>query len=165
MICFHENKCWTLLRNVINLAGFLSQLRNTLRFLLGNLYNFNPEIDRVSNEEMLLVDQYMLHLLQDYGIKVMALEYLSLNNSPTFVRPWFLKQKCTNVECFKQFLMHLTQFAVNDYKSWWWYFKINNYTFLVQKSVLNQSDKTYVWKEVKTAGVRHLLCENHCFNY
>lgn len=46
------------------------KLRNTLRFLLGNLYNFNPEIDRVSNEEMLLVDQYMLHLLQDYGIKV-----------------------------------------------------------------------------------------------
>lgn len=46
------------------------KLRNTLRFLLGNLYNFNPEIDRVSNEEMLLVDRYMLHLLQDYGIKV-----------------------------------------------------------------------------------------------
>lgn len=46
------------------------KLRNTLRFLLGNLYNFNPEIDRVSNEEMLLVDQYMLHLLQDYGIKI-----------------------------------------------------------------------------------------------
>ncbi|XP_059841808.1 isoleucine--tRNA ligase, mitochondrial [Hypanus sabinus] len=46
------------------------KLRNTLRFMLGNLYNFNSEVDGVSNEQMLLVDQYMLHLLQDYGIKV-----------------------------------------------------------------------------------------------
>ncbi|XP_072121179.1 isoleucine--tRNA ligase, mitochondrial [Mobula birostris] len=46
------------------------KLRNTLRFMLGNLYNFNFEVDGVSNDQMLLVDQYMLHLLQDYGIKV-----------------------------------------------------------------------------------------------
>ncbi|XP_062911815.1 isoleucine--tRNA ligase, mitochondrial [Mobula hypostoma] len=46
------------------------KLRNTLRFMLGNLYNFNSEVDGVSNDQMLLVDQYMLHLLQDYGIKV-----------------------------------------------------------------------------------------------
>ncbi|XP_069787334.1 isoleucine--tRNA ligase, mitochondrial isoform X2 [Narcine bancroftii] len=46
------------------------KLRNTLRFMLGNLYNFNRKTDGVSNEQMFLVDQYMLHLLQDYGIKV-----------------------------------------------------------------------------------------------
>ncbi|XP_038667926.1 isoleucine--tRNA ligase, mitochondrial [Scyliorhinus canicula] len=46
------------------------KLRNTLRFMLGNLFNFDPETDAVPGEQMLMVDQYMLHLLQDYSTKV-----------------------------------------------------------------------------------------------
>ncbi|NWX02088.1 SYIM protein, partial [Caloenas nicobarica] len=48
----------------------INKLRNTLRFMLGNVAGFNPETDSVPASEMYIVDQYMLHLLQDYGSKV-----------------------------------------------------------------------------------------------
>uniref|UniRef100_A0A8C3KPC3 Isoleucine--tRNA ligase, mitochondrial n=1 Tax=Calidris pygmaea TaxID=425635 RepID=A0A8C3KPC3_9CHAR len=48
----------------------INKLRNTLRFMLGNMAGFNPETDAIPPSEMYIVDQYMLHLLQDYGSKV-----------------------------------------------------------------------------------------------
>ncbi|XP_060687433.1 isoleucine--tRNA ligase, mitochondrial [Hemiscyllium ocellatum] len=58
-------------KNILQAArDDIFKLRNTLRFMLGNLYNFNPETDGVPSEQMLMVDQYMLHLLQDYSTKV-----------------------------------------------------------------------------------------------
>ncbi|KAM9016908.1 isoleucine--tRNA ligase, mitochondrial [Ara ararauna] len=48
----------------------VNKLRNTIRFMLGNLAGFNPETDSIPAPEMYIVDQYMLHLLQDYGSKV-----------------------------------------------------------------------------------------------
>ncbi|CAI5770949.1 isoleucine--tRNA ligase, mitochondrial [Podarcis lilfordi] len=48
----------------------INKLRNTLRFLLGNLAGFNPETDTVPTSEMYVIDQYMLHLLQGYANKV-----------------------------------------------------------------------------------------------
>ncbi|XP_042679752.1 isoleucine--tRNA ligase, mitochondrial [Centrocercus urophasianus] len=48
----------------------INKLRNTLRFMLGNMAGFNPETDSIPPSEMYIVDQYMLHLLQDYGSKV-----------------------------------------------------------------------------------------------
>ncbi|KAJ7415906.1 hypothetical protein WISP_75384 [Willisornis vidua] len=48
----------------------INKLRNTLRFMLGNMDGFNPETDSIPPSEMYIVDQYMLHLLQDYGSKV-----------------------------------------------------------------------------------------------
>uniref|UniRef100_H0X4P2 isoleucine--tRNA ligase n=1 Tax=Otolemur garnettii TaxID=30611 RepID=H0X4P2_OTOGA len=47
-----------------------SQLRNTLRFLLGNVTDFNPETDSIPVKNMYVIDQYMLHLLQDLANKV-----------------------------------------------------------------------------------------------
>uniref|UniRef100_A0A8D1Q477 Isoleucine--tRNA ligase, mitochondrial n=1 Tax=Sus scrofa TaxID=9823 RepID=A0A8D1Q477_PIG len=48
----------------------VSKLRNTLRFLLGNVAGFNPETDSVPVNDMYVIDQYMLHLLQDLANKV-----------------------------------------------------------------------------------------------
>ncbi|KAJ3612860.1 hypothetical protein NHX12_019117 [Muraenolepis orangiensis] len=48
----------------------ISKLRNTLRFLLGNLQGFDPRTQAVDPKEMRYLDQYMLHLLRDYSIKV-----------------------------------------------------------------------------------------------
>ncbi|XP_037352618.1 isoleucine--tRNA ligase, mitochondrial [Talpa occidentalis] len=48
----------------------ISKLRNTLRFLLGNVAGFNPETDSVPVGDMYVVDQYMLHLLQDLANKI-----------------------------------------------------------------------------------------------
>ncbi|XP_058692136.1 isoleucine--tRNA ligase, mitochondrial [Poecile atricapillus] len=48
----------------------INKLRNTLRFMLGNVEGFNPETDSIPPAEMYVVDQYMLHLLHEYGSKV-----------------------------------------------------------------------------------------------
>ncbi len=41
------------------------KIRNTFRFMLGNLHDFNPISDRVSNDEMAEIDQFMLLKLND----------------------------------------------------------------------------------------------------
>ena len=48
------------------LSDAYRRIRNTSRFMLGNLYDFDPEKDSVSYDEMPEVDQYALHRL--YGI-------------------------------------------------------------------------------------------------
>ncbi|XP_074078804.1 isoleucine--tRNA ligase, mitochondrial isoform X2 [Macrotis lagotis] len=48
----------------------IDKLRNTLRFLLGNVADFNPKTDSVPFEKMFIIDQYMLHLLDDFGQKI-----------------------------------------------------------------------------------------------
>lgn len=40
--------------------------------MLGNMAGFNPDTDAIPASEMYIVDQYMLHLLHDYGSKVGA---------------------------------------------------------------------------------------------
>jgi isoleucyl-tRNA synthetase len=46
------------------LADSYFRIRNTYRFLLGNLYDFNPEKDRVSYSELHEMDRWALHQLQ-----------------------------------------------------------------------------------------------------
>uniref|UniRef100_A0A8C4FB50 Isoleucine--tRNA ligase, mitochondrial n=1 Tax=Dicentrarchus labrax TaxID=13489 RepID=A0A8C4FB50_DICLA len=48
----------------------IGKLRNTLKFLLGNLQGFDPRVQAVDPKEMHYIDQYMLHLLREYSIKV-----------------------------------------------------------------------------------------------
>ncbi|GAB5583700.1 isoleucine--tRNA ligase [Prionailurus iriomotensis] len=48
----------------------INKLRNTLRFLLGNVSGFNPETDAIPVNDMYVIDQYMLHLLQDLANKI-----------------------------------------------------------------------------------------------
>ncbi|XP_055000287.1 isoleucine--tRNA ligase, mitochondrial [Sorex araneus] len=58
-------------QSVLNAArDDINKLRNTLRFLLGNVADFNPEVDSVPVKDMYVVDQYMLHLLQDLANKI-----------------------------------------------------------------------------------------------
>ncbi|MBI5042617.1 MAG: isoleucine--tRNA ligase, partial [Nitrospirae bacterium] len=46
------------------LAEAYRRIRNTCRFLLGNLYDFEPEKDAVSDNELLEIDRWALHRLQ-----------------------------------------------------------------------------------------------------
>ncbi len=46
------------------LAEAYRRIRNTCRFLLGNLYDFEPEKDAVSDDELLEIDRWALHRLQ-----------------------------------------------------------------------------------------------------
>jgi len=52
------------------LADVYRKIRNTSRFLLGNLYDFDPERDRVPYEEMPELDQYMLHRMGEVFAQV-----------------------------------------------------------------------------------------------
>lgn len=47
------------------------KIRNTVRFLMGNLYDFDYQQDAVAYEEMGELDQYALHLLKDLNDKVL----------------------------------------------------------------------------------------------
>ncbi|MEA2102772.1 MAG: isoleucine--tRNA ligase [Thermodesulfobacteriota bacterium] len=41
------------------------RIRNTSRFMLGNLYDFDPASDMVKYEDMVEIDRFALHLMQD----------------------------------------------------------------------------------------------------
>ncbi|MCD7878728.1 MAG: isoleucine--tRNA ligase [Candidatus Gastranaerophilales bacterium] len=50
--------------NIIKqLAEIFKKTRNTARFLLGNLYDFNPETDYVKYEDLKAIDKFALHKL------------------------------------------------------------------------------------------------------
>ncbi|WP_017317338.1 isoleucine--tRNA ligase [Mastigocladopsis repens] len=52
--------------NIIKqLADVRNKIRNTARFLLGNLHDFDPEKDAVPFEEMTQLDRYMLHRMTE----------------------------------------------------------------------------------------------------
>lgn len=50
--------------NIIKqLAEIFKKTRNTARFLLGNIYDFNPEVDYVKYEDLKPIDKFALHKL------------------------------------------------------------------------------------------------------
>ncbi|MCX8118096.1 MAG: isoleucine--tRNA ligase [Desulfobacterota bacterium] len=52
------------------LADAYFRIRNTFRFLLGNLYDFDPERDRVAYRELHEIDRWALHRLQKLILRV-----------------------------------------------------------------------------------------------
>ena len=48
------------------------QVRKCMRYMLGNLHDFDPPADLVTYEALLPQDQYMLHLLHEFGQQVTA---------------------------------------------------------------------------------------------
>jgi len=46
------------------LSDAYRRIRNTSRFMLGNLYDYNPDQDRLAYEDLLEIDQFALHQLQ-----------------------------------------------------------------------------------------------------
>jgi len=53
-------------------AELYRKLRNTFRFLLGNLSGFDPARDRVAEAELLPLDQYMLARTRDLAEKILG---------------------------------------------------------------------------------------------
>ncbi|MBI5184912.1 MAG: isoleucine--tRNA ligase [Nitrospinae bacterium] len=48
------------------------KIRNTFKFILGNLYDFDPAKDRVGHKDLLEIDRLMLHRLQKLGQRIRA---------------------------------------------------------------------------------------------
>jgi isoleucyl-tRNA synthetase len=59
------------------------RIRNTCRFIIGNLYDFDPEKDSVPYEEMEELDRWSLHRLQELGERVLK-AYGSFEFHPVF---------------------------------------------------------------------------------
>jgi isoleucyl-tRNA synthetase len=55
---------------LVRLKEAYRKIRNTGRFLLGNLYDFNPATDYVDYESLDELDRYALHLLQQLVVRV-----------------------------------------------------------------------------------------------
>ncbi len=53
------------MRNVKQMSDVYRKIRNTARFLLGNLHDFNPTTDAVPYEQLPELDQYMLHRMTE----------------------------------------------------------------------------------------------------
>ena len=53
-----------------NLADAYRKLRNTARFLLSNLYDFDPDTDAVPREALLPIDRWAMHRLQEVVARV-----------------------------------------------------------------------------------------------
>src|SRR5580704_11070493 len=53
-------------------AELYKKLRNTFRFLLGNLHGFDPARDQVAEAELLPLDRYMLVRTRDLAEKILA---------------------------------------------------------------------------------------------
>jgi isoleucyl-tRNA synthetase len=52
------------------LADARNKIRNTARFLLGNLHDFNPQTDAVAYEDLPELDRYMLHRITEVFTEV-----------------------------------------------------------------------------------------------
>jgi isoleucyl-tRNA synthetase len=52
------------------LVDVRNKIRNTARFLLGNLHDFNPETDAVAYEDLPELDRYMLHRMTEVFTEV-----------------------------------------------------------------------------------------------
>ncbi|MGE0199436.1 MAG: isoleucine--tRNA ligase [Candidatus Melainabacteria bacterium] len=51
-------------QSIQQLTEVYKKVRNTIRFILGNLAGFNPATDTVANDQLSMLDQYILHRLQ-----------------------------------------------------------------------------------------------------
>ncbi|NEP07335.1 MAG: class I tRNA ligase family protein, partial [Okeania sp. SIO4D6] len=58
-------------KNILKqIADIYRKIRNTARFLLGNIHDFDPEKDAVAYEEMPELDRYMLHRMTEVFAEV-----------------------------------------------------------------------------------------------
>jgi isoleucyl-tRNA synthetase len=53
------------------LSDAYRRIRNTSRFILGNLYDYDPETDRLNHAELLEIDRFALHRLQELSERIL----------------------------------------------------------------------------------------------
>src|SRR5271157_1311253 len=106
-------------------AEIYKKLRNTFRFLLGNLSGFNPESDRVEERELLPLDRYMLARTRDLAEKILG---------------WYQAFE------FHRVYQAVNEFAIVDLSSFYLdVLKDRMYTF-APTSQARRSAQTVLWK-------------------
>jgi isoleucyl-tRNA synthetase len=106
-------------------ADIYRKLRNTFRFLLGNLHGFSPERDRIPEAELLPLDRYMLARTRDLTEKI---------------RDWYAAFE------FHRVYHAVNEFAIVDLSSFYLdVLKDRMYTF-APTSHERRSAQTVLWK-------------------
>jgi isoleucyl-tRNA synthetase len=115
-------------------AELYRKLRNTFRFLLGNLSGFNPATDRVAEADLLPLDRYMLARTRDLTEKILA---------------WYEKFE------FHRVYQAVNEFAIVDLSAFYLdVLKDRMYTF-APASAARRSAQTVLW-QITEALVRLL---------
>jgi isoleucyl-tRNA synthetase len=115
-------------------AELYRKLRNTFRFLLGNLAGFNPAADRVAEADLLPLDRYMLARTRDLTEKILA---------------WYQKFE------FHRVYQAVNEFAIVDLSAFYLdVLKDRMYTF-APTSAARRSAQTVLW-QITEALVRLL---------
>ncbi len=110
-------------------AELYRKLRNTFRFLLGNLNGFDPVRDRVPESELLPLDQYMLARTRELSEKIQA---------------WY------DAFEFHRVYQAINEFAIVDLSSFYLdILKDRMYTF-APTSVARRSAQTVLWQITET---------------
>ncbi|MGB7264442.1 MAG: isoleucine--tRNA ligase [Terracidiphilus sp.] len=106
-------------------AELYKKLRNTFRFLLGNLNGFSPERDRVPEADLLPLDRYMLARTRDLAEKILG---------------WY------DTFEFHRVYQAVNEFAIVDLSAFYLdVLKDRMYTF-APTSVARRSAQTVLWK-------------------
>ena len=106
-------------------AEIYKKLRNTFRFLLGNLHGFEPARDQVAESELLPLDRYMLARTRDLAEKI---------------RGWYAAFE------FHRVYHAVNEFAIVDLSSFYLdVLKDRMYTF-APTSLARRSAQTVLWK-------------------
>jgi isoleucyl-tRNA synthetase len=115
-------------------AELYRKLRNTFRFLLGNLAGFNPATDRVEEQELLPLDRYMLARTRELTEKILG---------------WYQEFE------FHRVYQAVNEFAIVDLSSFYLdVLKDRMYTF-APTSQARRSAQTVLW-QISEALVRLL---------
>jgi len=116
-------------------AELYRKLRNTFRFLLGNLAGFNPATDRVAQADLLPLDRYMLARTRDLTEKIVG---------PDGKGGWYAAFE------FHRVYQAINEFAIVDLSSFYLdVLKDRMYTF-APSSLARRSAQTVLWKITET---------------
>ena len=126
-------------------ADLYRKLRNTFRFLLGNLNGFDPARDRVSESELLPLDQYMLARTRDLVEKICGsvAEYIELGD---IKEPIDREKGYYETFQFHRVYQAVNEFAIVDLSSFYLdILKDRMYTF-APTSIARRSAQTVLWQ-------------------
>jgi isoleucyl-tRNA synthetase len=116
-------------------AELYRKLRNTFRFLLGNLHGFDPARDRIAEGELLPLDRYMLARTRELTEKIIG---------PDGKTGWYGAFE------FHRVYQAVNEFAIVDLSSFYLdVLKDRMYTF-APSSLARRSAQTVLWKITET---------------
>jgi isoleucyl-tRNA synthetase len=131
---------------MLRLAENYRKLRNTFRFLLGNLAGFDPVSDAVSDTELLPLDRYMLARTRELVEKICGSDKVEMIELSNIREPMDQKQGWYEDFQFHRVYHAVNEFCIVDLSAFYLdVLKDRLYTFAPQ-SIERRSAQTVLWR-------------------